>query len=65
MKWFLVLYLIGSEDAMVSKQSFNTLEECGNYFNEVQNELKKMKTIKEIKCEEGGIVNSDKKHNQL
>lgn len=61
--WFLVLYLIGSDNAMVSKESFKTLEDCGNYFNSVQEELKKMKNLRAIKCEEGSIVNPAGKTN--
>ena len=61
--WFLVLYLIGSDNAMVSKESFKTLEECGTYFNSVQEELKKMKNVKEVKCEEGSVVNPMSKSN--
>ena len=62
MKWFLVLYLSGYEDVMVSKESFSSLEECGTYFNEVQNDLKKIKNVKDIRCEEGDIINSLRKN---
>lgn len=61
MKWFLVMYLVGSEEVMVSKESFESLDACGTYFNEVQEDLKKMKNIKEIRCEEGAIGNSSEK----
>jgi hypothetical protein len=65
MKWFLVMYLIGSDDVMVSKQSFNSLEECGTYFNEVQEDLKKMKNLKEIRCEEGSVQNSQENKSNI
>lgn len=65
MKWFLVLYLVGTEDVMVSKESFKSLDECGTYFNEVQKDLKKMKNVKDIRCEEGDVLNSKSKDMSL
>jgi len=65
MKWFLVLYLVGSEEVMVSKESFNSLEECGTYFNEVQKDLKKMKNVSDARCEENNVLNSKSKDMSL
>lgn len=58
--WFLVIYLTANSGYMVSKESFSSLEECGAYFNENQNELKKLKNVSEIRCEEGSVVDSIK-----
>lgn len=52
MKWFLVLYLVGSTEVEVSSEAFNTLEECGVAYNEMIDDLKKRKDIEEVRCEE-------------
>lgn len=57
MNWFLVVYMLGSDELLVREMS--SKEECIKQQKEFKKKvLKKVKGIQDITCEEGQIMNS-------
>ena len=66
MKWFIVVYLLGSDDILVKEM--NSKQECMKEQKEFKKKvINRFKEIQDITCEEGEIMNtiSRKKEDEL
>jgi hypothetical protein len=57
MKWFLVIYMFGSDEVLVKEMP--TKQECVKEQKTFENKaMKKIKSIEAITCEQGDIMNT-------
>ena len=56
MGWYLVIYLYGTSDVLV--KNFDNKQECESYLIDHQTQFTSESDIKEVKCEEGRVFQS-------